>query len=150
MRIIGFHRVLMTGGGAWSGIRPFGAESAPDGLDDAETAALTNALRRAGAWLGGEGYQGAFGIDAWRHRDADAMPGFHALGELNARLTFGFVARRLAESAGWDAHGDECAPALHVGSGSDLEVAGRSAQVLLQPGDDGVAAWLQCAESRSI
>jgi len=143
VRIIGFHRVLTSGGGAWRGILPLGGEPAPEGLDNVEASALADALRRAGAWLHTEGCQGAFGIDAWRVRGADGAPRLHALGELNARLTFGFVARRLAESAGWSARSAERAPELRVGSASDLEAAGGAVRVLLQPGDDGVAAWLQ-------
>jgi len=144
VRIVGFHRVLTSGGGAWRGIRPLGGETAPDGLSDVEAAALTTALRSAGAWLHAEGYEGAFGIDAWRVRGVDGTPRFHALGELNARLTFGFVARRLAESAGWAPRGGAPAPELRVGSAADVSAAGPAAHVLLHPGgDDGVAAWLQ-------
>jgi len=142
--IVGFHRVITSGGGAWRGIRPLGTDAAPEGLSDAEVGALIAALRAAGAWLSSEGYEGPFGIDAWRHRDADGTGLFHAFGELNARLTFGFVARRLAEAAGWSPHEDGRAPELRVGSASDLASAGLSAHILLQPGDDdGVAAWLQ-------
>ena len=52
--------------------------------------AAAGALRRAG-------YSGAFGLDAWRYRPPDGGTAFNPLGEINARLTFGFVARSLAD-----------------------------------------------------
>ena len=113
------------------------------GLSDAETLALVDALRAMGDRLRAEGYEGAFGIDAWRVRDPDGAMRLHALGELNARLTFGFVARRIAEAAGWDERSGSPAPLLRVGGAEDLRAAGPGAVVLLGPGDDGVAAWVE-------
>jgi hypothetical protein len=46
------------------------------------------ALRRAG-------YLGPFGIDAWRYRRDDGALILNPLGEINARMTFGLVARAL-------------------------------------------------------
>ena len=48
---------------------------------------------RVGEALLATGYRGPFGIDAWRYRDSDGRLRFHPLGEINARLTFGFVGR---------------------------------------------------------
>ena len=48
------------------------------------------ALRRAG-------YTGPFGLDAWHYRRPDGSTAFHPLGEINARMTFGLVARAMAE-----------------------------------------------------
>ena len=92
LRVVGLHRMETTGGGTWSGLRPTGAEPPPEGLSGEETAALVHALRAMGERLRAEGYEGAFGIDAWRVREGGGGTRLHALGELNARLTFGFVA----------------------------------------------------------
>ena len=46
------------------------------------------------------GYRGPFGIDGFRWRDADGHLAVQPLCEINARLTFGHVARRFAERLG--------------------------------------------------
>ncbi len=55
------------------------------------------------------GYSGPFGIDGWRYRRPDGSRGSHLLGEINARLTFGLVARtlvdRLAQPLGFPERG---------------------------------------------
>lgn len=140
---IGFHRAETAGGGAFRGLRPLPEVPVADGMTADEMEALHDAVRAAGAWLLAEGYEGPFGIDAWRWTDDTGQTRFHPFGELNARLTFGFVARRLAEASGWDPAGGSPGPALRVGSAEDLAAAAPTA-VLLQPAEpDGVGAWTE-------
>ena len=138
VRRIGFHATETTGGGAFRGLRPLPEVPVEDGLTGDEMVALHGATQAAGGWLAAEGYEGPFGLDAWRYVDGGGATRFHAMGELNARLTFGFVARRLAEGAGWDARSDRAGPALQIG-GEGGE--GDGARPLLRAGDDGVSAW---------
>ncbi len=100
VRRIGFHRSEMTGGGAFRSLRPLPETPVAGGLTGDEMAALHDAVRVVGAWLAAEGYEGPLGIDAWRYVDEAGATRFHALGELNARLTLGFLARRRAEASG--------------------------------------------------
>lgn len=143
VRLVGFHRAQTAGGGAFRGLRPLPDRPTTGGLSGDEMVALHFAARTAGEWLLAAGYEGPFGLDAWRWTGDDGAPRFHAFGELNARLTFGFVARRLAEAAGWDPGGDAPAPVLRVGTAADLDAA-KPRAVLLRPGDeDPTAAWLE-------
>ena len=143
VRRVGFHRSETTGGGAFRGLRPLPEAPVEGGMTADEMEALHAAVRAAGEWLLAEGYEGPFGIDAWRWTDDAGQTRFHALGELNARLTFGFVARRLAEAAGWDPAAGVPGPMLRVGSEGDLAAAEPTA-VLLQPAEpDGVGAWVE-------
>ncbi len=144
VRIVGFHRQETAGGGALRGIRPLGgAEPAPLGLTDSELGSVHDAVHGVGLWLLSEGYEGPFGLDVWRYRDATGEERLHATGEINARLTFGAVARRLAERAGWDPRGGAPAPALRIGSGVDLRLEADAATPLLLPSpDEDLAVWL--------
>ncbi|MEZ4402524.1 MAG: hypothetical protein R3B06_21045 [Kofleriaceae bacterium] len=58
-------------------------------------AALAQAAAAVAHRLGATGYRGPFVVDAFVHAD-----GFHPLCEINARLTFGMVARAWAEHLG--------------------------------------------------
>lgn len=90
LRILGFHRQTVDRKGQFAGIElpaevPTGMRRVVEGVADA--------LRRAG-------YAGPFGIDAWEHKTPDGGVAFHPLGEINARMTFGLVARVLVERLG--------------------------------------------------
>ncbi|MBK9032472.1 MAG: hypothetical protein IPL61_14375 [Myxococcales bacterium] len=60
-----------------------------------QRATLAAVVATVAARLGAAGYRGPFVVDAFAHAD-----GFHPLGEINARLTFGLVARAWAERLG--------------------------------------------------
>ncbi|HEV7518312.1 MAG TPA: hypothetical protein VGR07_18600 [Thermoanaerobaculia bacterium] len=91
------------------------------------------------------GYHGPFGIDAFRHRLSDGRVVLHPLGELNARMTFGLVARalvrRLREPLG-------LAPLARVRLLFGPRLPEGASVPLLLPGDPGKegaggAAWLE-------
>ncbi len=89
LRILGFHRQTVDVKGQFSGVELI--EEAPPGMTEAVEGAA-RALQRAG-------YVGPFGIDAWEYRTDNGLA-FHPLGEINARMTFGLVARATAERKG--------------------------------------------------
>ncbi|MES1241935.1 MAG: hypothetical protein ABUT39_09985 [Acidobacteriota bacterium] len=90
LRVLGFHRQTVDVKGQFSGIELM--DETPPGM--AETVeGVGRALERAG-------YAGPFGIDAWEYRTADGRLAFNPLGEINARMTFGLVARARAERSG--------------------------------------------------
>jgi hypothetical protein len=76
------------------------------------------------------GYRGRFAIDAFVYRSPGrdgGAPRLHPLCELNARHSFGWIARGLAHRLGIDRLGFDAPPP--------------GAAVLIAPGDDGVTAW---------
>ncbi len=89
------HRLATDASGVFRGI-DLGGE---DGLRQGERETVTGAARAAGRALADAGYQGPFGIDAFVYRSPDGERRLAALGEINARLTFGHVARAHAEAA---------------------------------------------------
>ncbi|HET7501367.1 MAG TPA: hypothetical protein VFK02_10205 [Kofleriaceae bacterium] len=86
----------------------------------------TTARAAAGRLAETTGYRGPFAIDAFVYRDAGAHH-LHPLCELNARHTFGWIARGLAARLGTRRLGLDAPP--------------HGATVLIAPGDDGVTAW---------
>ncbi|HKV09272.1 MAG TPA: hypothetical protein VJ725_14105 [Thermoanaerobaculia bacterium] len=92
-RPVSFHRQLVDRKGQFAGIE-LAAELPPAEKERVEEVVhgVASALRHAG-------YVGPFGIDLWRYRRADGEVVLHPLGEINARMTFGLVARALAERA---------------------------------------------------
>jgi len=96
-------------------------------VDRAIAEPLQATARAAAAMLADQtGYRGPFAIDAFVHRDGGARH-LHPLCELNARHTFGWIARALARRLGIQRLGFDVAPP--------------GATVLITPGDDRVTAW---------
>lgn len=95
-------------------------------LTPAEHAELARVVTAAGETLHGLGYHGAFTLDAFVYRD-HGIRKLHPLCELNARHTFGHVARALHARLGTRVLGFGAPPA--------------DARILVAPGDDGVSAW---------
>ena len=122
------HRLLVDDGGGFAGIAITNAPPLPDD----ELAQLRAAAIGCGRALHDAGYAGPFAIDAFAYRDEHGRRRFHALCELNPRLTFGFVARAWADLLG--------APlTLHVRE----EAPPPDAIVLVSPTrDDPTAAWI--------
>jgi hypothetical protein len=124
LRVLGFHRQIVDRRGQFAGIElpatvPQRMVEVVDGV--------ARALRRAG-------YVGPFGIDAWQYRAPDGRLAFHPLGEINARMTFGLVARALMERLGIEG------PARLV---LGTQVPSKRAIPLLIPGREGSgAAWI--------
>ena len=98
-RLVTVHRQEIGRGGGFRRILPIGPEGPPSGLAPAERDLLETAFRAAAEALRAAGYAGPFGIDAFRWRRPGGGESFHPLCEINPRLTFGLVARALAERA---------------------------------------------------
>jgi hypothetical protein len=117
------HRLLSTPRGGFRGI-----ELAASGLELAEHDILLMTAERVGHALLAAGYTGPFGIDAFVYRDRGRRR-LHPLCEVNARTTFGHVARALGRRLGIAALGFGTAPP--------------GATVLVAPGiDDRSSAWV--------
>jgi hypothetical protein len=126
------HRQVPDDRGRFRGI-------ASGGVDPEVEWAVLDAARFAGANLVMQGYRGPYGIDAWGYRTADGDPGLNPLGELNARHTFGHVARKLFAHLGLDG------PAtLRVGKGPP---PGRAVALLAPGGEDGISAWIETPDA---
>lgn len=107
----------------------------PDDRELAELRSVVDALAPG---------SGPAGIDAYRWREPGGSARFQAFGELNARTTFGAVARALAGRLTPPA-GLPCdALRLRIGREPELARAGPRTVPLLLPGaPDGHAAWVQ-------
>jgi hypothetical protein len=95
VRYLGAHGLEVDAAGRFRGIAI--APRGPPGLEASEAEALWRTTVAVGKRLRGLGYRGPFGVDAWRYRDREGAQVLHPLGEVNARMTFGLVARAMAE-----------------------------------------------------
>ena len=148
VRLLGVHKQEVDSGGVFRGILlpPEGAQC--PGLEKKDEVHLESTVEKVGRMLVEAGYRGPFGVDAWRYRSVDGQIKLQALGEINARMSFGLVARGLAERL-------RKSGALEAGKAVRLrlgriapgeESAARGAKVLslLLPGvEDPSAAWLE-------
>ena len=119
------HGLLTTPTGGFLGI-----DTGADGLLPAERAQLVTIAYAVAARVAATGYRGPLGLDAFAHTRADGSRAFHPLCELNARFTFGAVARALASRLG---------PAARVlGFGPPPP----DAIILVAPAADPFCAWV--------
>lgn len=117
------HTLLSDARGAFLGI-----DLAKPPLTAADRDLLARTVDAAGRALAGLGYVGPFTVDAFVYRDGDVHV-LHPLCELNARYTFGHVARALAARLGTRVLGFGAPPP--------------GAQILVAPSaDDPVSAWV--------
>lgn len=121
-----------------------------------EDATFRSTVHAVGLALAEAGWRGPFGIDAFRWRDASGSVRFHPLCEINARLTFGRVARTIASRIAAATGLDPAARwSFRVGDAAELGAARLAAGAagarstkpalfeLLTAGEpDGVAAWI--------
>jgi hypothetical protein len=135
--LVGVHRQLVDRDGRFRGIEVPLSQPDLEALDEEDRRLLeqvASALHRAG-------YCGPFGIDAWRYRRPDGSQADHRLGEINARMTFGLIARALADRVagplGWAGTGGQVRLLLGRTPPSPAAVA------LLHPGDGAPGAWLE-------
>ena len=91
VRVEPAHTLLSSSRGAFVGI-----DLAPPPLVDSDRELAQRTADHCGHWLHRRGYAGPFAIDGFVYRDARGTHVLHALCELNARHTFGHVARALA------------------------------------------------------
>ena len=117
------HRLLCDARGGFVGI-----ELAPPELLPDEHALLDAAVAAARPVLMATGYRGPFAIDAFAYRLPTGERRFHPVCEINARYSFGWIARALHARLG----------TTRLGFGPPLE----GARVLIAPGTDGVTAWI--------
>lgn len=125
------HRLHVDSQGRFQGIELPATDAARH-----ESRPLREVAQRVAAALRDTGYRGPYGIDAYLHRDRQGREVLHPLGEINARLTFGHVARALAE---------RLAPGGAVGLaiGRQPPAEDRAPLSLLLPGGEGSpGAWL--------
>jgi hypothetical protein len=100
LAVVTVHHQRVSAAGGFQGVRlpprfP-GLEGFP-GLQAAERAAVAEALAGVAERLRAAGFHGPFGIDFFRYRDQQGRLRLHPLGEINARLTVGIVARALLD-----------------------------------------------------
>ncbi|MGE0191761.1 MAG: hypothetical protein AB7T63_06920 [Planctomycetota bacterium] len=92
------HRLVTGPDGRFRGIERL----AGDAQDTPLGVALARSLGPVGDRLHAAGYRGPFGVDAYAGRDAKGTSHLVAVGEVNARLTFGHLAACLFEVAAAD------------------------------------------------
>lgn len=97
VEILGLHRLEVGREGRFTGVELPVDGSAPRGLAAGERRVLERTALRTGDALAEAGYSGPFGLDAFRWRDRSGASHFHPLAEINARMTFGLVARVLVD-----------------------------------------------------
>jgi hypothetical protein len=108
-----------------------GIDTARDRLLPAERAQLLATAAAVTAALAGRGYHGPVGLDAFAYTDPAGERRFHPLCEINARHTFGAVARAVAHRLG--------PAATRLGFGPPPP----HATLLIAPTpDDPLAAWV--------
>lgn len=104
-----------------------GIDLAPPALLPHEATQLGVMAREVGARLAALGFRGPFAIDAFVYRDAHGERCFHPLCEINARHTFGHVARAFGARG-----------ATRLGFGAPPP----GSSVLVAPANDGITAWV--------
>lgn len=123
-------------GGVFRGI----SIGATPGLEPGEVERIAEAAAAAGAHLAAVGYRGPFGIDAYVWSDG-ASRRLQPMSEINARLSFGWVAGALARRA---LPGAEAVSfAVRVASaGSPVQLMAGEIEILRPGAPDGVCAVL--------
>ncbi len=116
------HSLLTTARGGFCGI-----SQAPPLLNEPQRDQLSRTVLAAGHALRAAGYFGPYNLDAFIHRDRRGELQLRALCEINARLSFGWIAAALSERYGLGELGFSPPP--------------DGATVLVAADDDGVAAW---------
>ncbi len=119
------HTLLTSARGGFLGIRT----GAPP-LTSAHSEELARVVEHAGRALAAHGYRGPFAVDAFLHRARDGQLQLRALCEINARLSFGWIAAALAERLGTRELGFSAEPPA-------------GATVLVGPAPDDAAAWVR-------
>jgi hypothetical protein len=135
------HRILVDRAGRFSGIttHAVGISVPLSPTLDAIVASVKGAVVAAS-------YEGPFGLDVYMTVDIDETDGFRPrhemhLSEINARMTFGHVARRLFDRAG-AALSAEWAKSLTLRFGRGAPAPG-TIPLLLPGPDDDTSAWLE-------
>ena len=98
--LLGIHQLDVDARGRFLGITINDGDNS-HALSPGQVDHLQTTTRSTAAALHALGYRGPVGIDAWLYRDPTADDGraaiLHPLGEINARMSFGLVARALIQ-----------------------------------------------------
>jgi hypothetical protein len=125
---IAAHRLKVDDAGHFRGVMIDPAYAPPEEVKESADV--------AGKALCEHGYRGPFGIDAFRYRDESGRVRLNPLCEINARMTFGHVAREFSRRLE--------TPRIVLRVGKPKAVEGAGVVALLHPGeDDPTAAWLE-------
>lgn len=120
------HTLLTTERGGFLGI-----SQAPPPLSAAQRAQLTAVVEAAGHALRAAGYLGPYNVDAFLYRDRHGDIALRPLCEINARISFGWIAAALADH--------HALPRLGFSPLADVPAG---ATLLVRPGQhDPIAAW---------
>lgn len=138
-----FHRTLTDDAGHFAGIASPSADSSAAGLTGAEAAELRRVAAAAAGVLAATGYAGPFGIDAYRYRTPRGEVRFRALGEINARHTFGAVAFAAASRI-LPGVTETCT--LRIGPAPAPPASSTCVPLLTGGAPDSVAAWVSLSE----
>ena len=142
---VGFHELEVSSSGKFRGIRIPVRERE----DDPFPTRVRNASLRVAERLHAIGYRGPAGIDAWQGKTRDGSVFDQLLGEINARLTFGWLAHA------WRSRLTEV-KAIEPDSPLDLRTSSetgppRSSLVLVNPGElDTLCAWIDTRGRESV
>lgn len=146
--LAGFHRQDVDGQGRFRGLEILSGVPESPWFTAREAQVFQGVIELVARYLRTLDYVGPFGIDAWRFEDARGVIGFQPLGEINARMTFGLVARawieRLLTSQDLQA-GESVTLRLGKDDPGELDnTDGCRVLPLLLPGaDDPTSAWLE-------
>lgn len=141
VRMLGLQQQSVHANGGFQGVVVW---REPSFLSQAERETVDQTAQDVGWALHADGFRGPFGIDGWCYRGRDGERLTRALGEINPRLTFGFVARELAELAWRVATPQAPAIRLQLGSADELPPASATCWPLLAPGPaDDTVAWVE-------
>ncbi len=100
-RIFPTHKLVNDAMGVFRGIQISDHVIAQE-LGEEHALALQSTAKAVANTLGTMGYRGPFGIDSFLYKSREGDLRLNALCEINARLSFGLVARALAEKQGAD------------------------------------------------
>jgi hypothetical protein len=141
---VGYHRQIVDRDGRFRGIELTGkSQGITQGTLEESDRLLAATVVATGKALETAGYRGPFGIDAYFHQLPDGATVLHPLSEINARMTFGLVARALVDRVR-EPLGLADSALVRLLFGKRLPEAGRRTVPLLLPdASGGGAAWLE-------
>ncbi|MCZ6793726.1 MAG: hypothetical protein O7J95_08950 [Planctomycetota bacterium] len=148
--LLGGHLQSVDGAGRFRGVTVVaaGVTAGTPPLDEALVERRDRALGSVGDRLRATGYRGPCTVDAFRYRDRAGREDVQILGEINARLSFGLVARAFVERLRGPCGIDEGTPVtLRLGK-SEPSAGVRIISLLDSAADDPTAAWLELATAR--
>lgn len=140
-RYLGSHELLVDWQGNFRGIAI--AANGCAGLRASESDTVAAAAQEVGDRLHQLGYRGPAGIDGYVHRDRSGLRRLRALAEINGRMTFGLIARLLAQRLADPGAAERCALRVQRVTADPPASATVTRIPLLDPAeDDPTRAWI--------